>query len=75
MSVAFHSSITKRQERAIEIIQSTCLKVILGESLKLWECTFENWLENIETEAGGEVSRLQLEVHKTSTAEATFPLQ
>ena len=30
VSVAFHGLITKRQERAIERIQSTCLKVILG---------------------------------------------
>ena len=29
--VAFHSPITKKQERAIKGIQSTCLKTILGE--------------------------------------------
>ena len=33
VSVAFHSLIAKRQDRAIEIIQ--CLKIIHGESLKL----------------------------------------
>ena len=37
VSVAFHSSITKKQERAIERIQSTCLKVILGESYISYE--------------------------------------
>ena len=31
VSVAFHSSLTKKQEKAIERIQSTCLKVILGD--------------------------------------------
>ena len=37
VSVAFHSSLTKRQERAIERIQSTCLKVILGERYLSYE--------------------------------------
>ena len=37
VSVAFHSSITKKQERAIERIQSTCLKVILEESYISYE--------------------------------------
>ena len=32
VSVAFHSSLTKKQEKAIERIQSTCLKVILGDN-------------------------------------------
>ena len=31
VSVAFHSSLTKKQEKAIERIQSTCFKVILGD--------------------------------------------
>ena len=37
VSVAFHSSLTKKQERVIEIIQSTCLKVILGEQYISYE--------------------------------------
>ena len=37
VSVAFHSSLTKKQEKAIERIQSTCLKVILGEKYKNYE--------------------------------------
>ena len=37
VSVAFHSSLTKKQERAIERIQSTCLKVILGEKYLSYE--------------------------------------
>ena len=35
--MAFHSSLTKKQEKAIERIQSTCLKVILGEKYKNYE--------------------------------------
>ena len=41
----------------------------------VWECNFENWLENVETAAEGGVSCFQLKMHKTSTTEATFPLQ
>ena len=37
VSVAFHSSLTKKQERAIERIQSTCLKVILGDKYESYE--------------------------------------
>ena len=37
VSVAFHSSLTKKQEKAIERIQSTCLKVILGEKYKNYD--------------------------------------
>ena len=37
VSVAFHSSLTKKQEKAIERIQSTCLKVILGEKYNNYE--------------------------------------
>ena len=32
VSIAFHSSLTKKQEKAIERIQSTCLNVILGDN-------------------------------------------
>ena len=37
VSVAFHSSLTKKQEKAIERIQSTCLKVILGDKYITYE--------------------------------------
>ena len=37
VSVAFHSSLTKKQEKAIERIQSTCLKVILGDKYLTYE--------------------------------------
>ena len=37
VSVAFHSSLTKKQEKAIERIQSTSLKVILGKNYNNYE--------------------------------------
>ena len=37
VSVAFHSPLTKKQERAIELIQSTCFKVILGDKYLSYE--------------------------------------
>ena len=70
VSVAFHSSITKKQERAIERIQSTCLKVILGESYISYEnALLKTGLKTLKQRREEKCLAFSLKL------EATFPLQ
>ena len=74
VSVAFHSSLTKKQERAIERIQSTCLKVILGEKYISYEDALLK--TNMKTlKQRREMSVLQSEMSEAPTIEKTFPSQ
>ena len=74
-SVVFHSSLTQRQAKKIELIQSTCLKIILGSDYKDYDSALKACnLSSLHNRRAQRMLKFALKCTQDKFNKSIFPL-